>query len=246
MIQYLERQPEHDAFQMSDDDETHAAMAVCVRWGSYFAVLSNPDLPLWPEIRRRSVNLSRIEDDEMARMNIEITAGLAHWLGIRREDPVRYRHLVQAARQLPMPQPLVSFRNEIKATIEAVARTRSILGQATAAKEAVQHTPDRVLANALVYSFWRNNSDLEDIHAGISRPLPLNQRRITPAEEKRLMQGLATAYSFFSYLPKQVAEIGMQASWPKQVALLLEMMHYPYDWSIDAVTGPIELWGSEP
>ena len=46
-----------------------AATAVCLRWGSYLAVLADRDRPLWP--RAREANVSRIADDEMARINLE-------------------------------------------------------------------------------------------------------------------------------------------------------------------------------
>ena len=46
--------------------------------------------------------------------------------------------------------------------------------------------PTRVFANALVNTAWRNGP-VEDIHAGGYRGCPLDQRRMTPAEEGSLM-----------------------------------------------------------
>ena len=46
-----------------------AAAAVALRWGSYLAVLAERGKPLWRAVRDPS--LSRISDDEMARINIE-------------------------------------------------------------------------------------------------------------------------------------------------------------------------------
>ena len=56
-------------------DETRAAVAVCLRWGSYFAVLADPARPDAPNIDDGHV--SQIDDEEMARMSIEISAGVA-------------------------------------------------------------------------------------------------------------------------------------------------------------------------
>src|SRR5207245_8576801 len=79
-----------------------ATVALCIRWGSYFAVLTNRDLPQWaaafdPEI-------SCIGDGEMARINIEASAALSGWIDLMRADQPRFRKLVRAAlRLLPFP-----------------------------------------------------------------------------------------------------------------------------------------------
>ncbi len=54
-----------------------AAAALTLRWGSYLAVLLDRDKPLWPEVAPQSA--SRISDGEMARINIEASAGLAEY-----------------------------------------------------------------------------------------------------------------------------------------------------------------------
>lgn len=46
--------------------------------------------------------------------------------------------------------------------------------------------PNRVLANAFVNTAWRNGP-VESIHAGGCRGHPLEQRRVTLAEERALM-----------------------------------------------------------
>src|ERR1700736_3209213 len=50
-----------------------ATVAVCLRWGSYFAALVNRDLPQWAAAFNPEV--SCIGDGEMARINIEATGG---------------------------------------------------------------------------------------------------------------------------------------------------------------------------
>ena len=51
-------------------------------------------------------------------------------------------------------------------------------------RQDVERHPSRVLANALVNSAWRNGP-VENIHAGGFRGYPLDQRRVTLAEEVR-------------------------------------------------------------
>ena len=61
-----------------------AAAALTLRWGSYLVALLDHDKPVWPEVHAQMT--SRISDSEMARINIEASAGLAAWIELRRED----------------------------------------------------------------------------------------------------------------------------------------------------------------
>ncbi len=49
-----------------------AAAALALRWGSYLAVLLDRDKPVWPEVR--SASTSRISDEEMARITLNVTS----------------------------------------------------------------------------------------------------------------------------------------------------------------------------
>ncbi len=75
VVAYLEAKPVPLGGTMRRADEARAAVAVCLRWGSYFAVLADPARPDAPNIDDGQV--SQIDDEEMARMNIEISAGVA-------------------------------------------------------------------------------------------------------------------------------------------------------------------------
>ena len=81
VVEYLEAKPAPPGGNMRRADEGRAAVAVCLRWGSYFAVLDDLSKPDGPNIDDEQV--SQIDDEEMARMNIEISAGLAWWLAQR-------------------------------------------------------------------------------------------------------------------------------------------------------------------
>ena len=69
-----------------------ATVAICLRWGSYFAVLANRDLPQW--VAAYDPEVSCISDGEMARINIEASAALSDWIGLMRADQQRFRKLV--------------------------------------------------------------------------------------------------------------------------------------------------------
>ena len=92
VVEYLEAKPVPPGGTLKRDDEARAAVAVCLRWGSYFAVLADPFRPDAPDIADEEV--SQIADQEMARMNIEISAALAWWLTLRGVDERRYDDLV--------------------------------------------------------------------------------------------------------------------------------------------------------
>jgi hypothetical protein len=79
-----------------------ATVSVCLRWGSYFAVLTNRDLPQWTDAFDPEV--SCVGDGEMTRINIEASAALAQWIDLMRADQQQFRKMVRAAIQwLPFP-----------------------------------------------------------------------------------------------------------------------------------------------
>jgi hypothetical protein len=173
-----------------------ATAAVVLRWGSYLAVLLNQEKPMWDAVKDPTT--SRISDGEMARMNIEASAALSEWIDIYRADPGGglYATLVEkAVAYLPMPQ---RAARRLKGSFEALGNA-DVAAQLLAAMrstppahvdrvrgDAEQH-PSRLFANALVNVAWRNGP-VEDIHAGQYRGYPIDQRRITPVEERSLMR----------------------------------------------------------
>src|SRR6266571_2183341 len=81
-------------------------VAVCLRWGSYFAVLANHDLPQWTAAF--DPEASCIGDGEMARIHIEASAALSDWIDLMQADQQRFRKLVKAAVQL-LPFPIAQL-----------------------------------------------------------------------------------------------------------------------------------------
>src|SRR5258707_13974575 len=83
-----------------------ATVSVCLRWGSYFAVLTNRDLPQWTDAFDPEV--SCVGDGGMARINIAASAALASWIDLMRADQQHFRKLVKAAVQL-LPFPIAQL-----------------------------------------------------------------------------------------------------------------------------------------
>jgi len=106
VLAYLEQKPDPDKPLSGSmvGRKGVAAAAMCLRWGSYLAVLLDRAKPLWSEVR--SLNVSRISDEEMARINIEASAAAAEWIDLYRCDPTgrRYQQVNRAVAYLPMPK----------------------------------------------------------------------------------------------------------------------------------------------
>lgn len=229
-----------------------AAAAVTLRWGSYLSVLLDHDKSVWPG--GDSPSTSRISDEEMARINIEASAALAEWIDIYRADPGErlFEQLVnRAVAYLPMPKKTSRLRvTEFGALSEPEMAARLVEAFAASnpqhlarVREDVERHPSRVLANALVNSAWRNGP-VENIHAGGFRGYPLDQRRVTLAEERELMafaserlaQGTSVCLCFALEQPPR--------PWPEQVlpyGLAELMMITPSRWTLTEVSREVRL-----
>ncbi len=208
-----------------------AAAALTLRWGSWLAVLLDADKPLWSEVK--SPHLSRIADEEMARINIEASAALAEWIDLYREDPLgpRYQQLVnRAVAYLPMPKKSVTRDGLALLALALPELDPRFFDDVSAARMEraladAEHHPARLLANAFVNMAWRNGP-VEDVHAGCARGLPLDQRGITPADEREILvhasaclrTGMEACLSFTAERPPrpwsaQVLPFGLADRW---------------------------------
>jgi hypothetical protein len=78
------------------------ATAICLRWGTWLAVLFAEDKPVDPAAKAGGISM--ISDSEMKRINIEASANLARLLEIWHDDERRFYDLVfKAYSRLPMP-----------------------------------------------------------------------------------------------------------------------------------------------
>jgi hypothetical protein len=230
-----------------------AAAALILRWGSYLAVLLDRDKPLWPEVH--SVSTSRISDEEMARINIEASAALAEWIDLFRVDPGGrfYEQLVnRAVFYLPMPKKTAKLKvTEIAALSDPEIAARVVQAADTArrarARSTAESYPSRVLANALVNTSWRNGP-IEDIHSGEYRGYPLDQRRVTPTEERVLMGFVSERLALGMAVCLHLALERPRRPWSEQVlpyGLAEILMITPSRWTFTEASREVRLPGED-
>ena len=79
------------------------ATALCLRWGTYLAVLMDEAKPIDPRAEQPATSM--ISDEEMRRINIEASSNLARLLQLRHQDEdAFFDRLRRAYEWLPMPQ----------------------------------------------------------------------------------------------------------------------------------------------
>jgi hypothetical protein len=229
VLSYLDSKPlpPNSGLVPSGGQEGVAAAAVCLRWGSYFAVLADQTKPVWSQARSKELreSVSRVSDSEMARINIEASAAMAAWVDIFRSDMLgRYSELVaKAIAWLPMPQRKVTACKGSVLYGLASPDIRQHLSvmlppdrKAAALSELEMHA-SRIFGNALVNYGWRNGP-VENVHAGRRPPdLPLDECRIPAAELREL-----TRYSAARFQSGLEACLRMhyetpKVTWPEQV-----------------------------
>ena len=171
VVEYLETKPVPSGGSTRRADEARAAVAVCLRWGSYVAVLAAPSRPDAPDIAYEEV--SQIDDMEMARMNVEISAALAWWLTLRGADERRYWDLAHRALAcLPTgPKtfgPLDNGHMLLVCTMPQMAervRNSWSVDRLDRDLETAGTHGIRVIANTITHIAWRNGP-IENVHAG--------------------------------------------------------------------------------
>jgi hypothetical protein len=237
-----------------------ATVALCIRWGSYFAVLTNRDLPQWAAALDPEV--SCIGDGEMARINIEASAALSSWIDLMRADQPRFRKLVRAAlRLLPFPIAQLdgsTYYHRFRAfSAFNSAHGRRYLLEAFARdfgsewferqRARILVNPTRALANGILNEHWRNESGIEDVHAGtIAPPRPLTQSRITRAQEELLIQETTELFVPTMRALYNVVSKPSEETWPEQALPYAIAFKPPADWSLDEQTREIALPDAEP
>jgi hypothetical protein len=235
-----------------------ATIAVCLRWGTYFAVLADRTKPLWSETSNEEISM--ICDDEMARINIEASAALTHWIELMRADDKHFRKIVKAALQLPMiPSQLddktnyklyrlISFINSASSRQNFINTLKKQFGEEWLEQERanIMPHPVRWLANGLINAYWRNKSGIEDIHAGQWSARPLLQRRITPYQEYELVREIAEGFVPNMHAIYNVINKKSDDGWEARIFSLAINFHPPYDWSLIEQTRDVLLEGAEP
>ena len=215
-------------------------------WGSYFAVLVDSSRPFSPEAWDE--NTSQIADDEMARMNIEISAAIQWWLTLKCSDEQRYRKLVQRAlTYLPIGRKTVTLSPEgdvlaecaISAMATAVQRAWSVEMLERDLRIAGTHGV-RVIANTMTLLSWRNGP-VEKVHAGQRFGHRFNERRVLPRDEKAIIR---QAQDVLYAALHAVEHMALDCAWPPLPERVLPFMRpfcHPRDWSYTEQSRVVEL-----
>ena len=230
---------------MKREDEARAAVAVCLRFGSYFAVLADPSRPDAPDIADEEV--SHIANQEMARMNIEISAALAWWLALRGADDRRYWDLVhRALAYLPTGpktfRPLECVDMSVCTMPEWASRVRAgwPADRLDRDLETASAHGIRVIANMIAHFAWRNGP-VEGVHSGRFQGYGLEQRRVLPKAEKVIVR---QAQCGFSTGLKTVDSLKYQDAWPPPADRVLPFLCGPVcptGWSCTELSRAVEL-----
>jgi hypothetical protein len=229
-----------------------AAAALTLRWGSYLAVLLDREKPLWPVLDLESV--SRISDEEMARINIEASAALAEWIELYRADASGrlYTQLVnRAVCYLPTPKKTSKLKvSQLAALADPEIATAFVRASDAARLERIQtesdRFPSRLFANALINTAWRNGP-VERIHKGAFRGYPLDRRRITPAEERELMAIASERLALAMTVCLQLSIEQPQRCWSEQVlpfGLADKWLIAPTGWTLTETSREVRLLAS--
>jgi hypothetical protein len=235
-----------------------ATIAICLRWGTYFAVLADRTKPLWAQTAQTEISM--IGDPEMARINIEASAALTQWIELMRADDRRLRRLVAAAQTLPMLPPRLDEQTnyQLYRVMSSINSARSRQNFFALLKERfgdewfmrkqahIASSPTRGLANGLIDAYWRNGSDIENIHAGQWAARPLLQRRITSAQERAIVLQVAEGIVPGMHAIYRIVRKKSEDSWEEQALSLALTFSPPGSWSLSAQTAEVLLEGPEP
>jgi hypothetical protein len=231
---------------MRRQEEARAAVAVCLRWGSYFALLADLSRPAASDIDNDQI--SQIDDDEMARMNIEISAALAWWLTRRGVDDGRYWNLVhRALAYLPCGLKTVSALERadilLVCTVPDLAtqvRNSWSADRLDQALSAAETHGIRILANTITHLAWRNGP-VEKVHAGRFEGYAFGNRRVPVQDEKAIIR---QAQGGFCAGLKAADYLKYDDAWPPPAERVLPFMHGlvgPSGWSLTEESRTIEV-----
>ena len=221
------------------------ATALCLRWGTYLAVLMDHDKPI--DIRTRDPSISMISNSEMMRINIEASTNLEWLLQYLHEDEFAcYKLLEKAYVHLPMPHKRVKRDLQLAIVVAALAKMHNAQTDASPTDDSTRQLlahPYRALANFITLWAYRNG-EIENVHAGSHKGYSLAHRRFTSRQEQTIMRKAASKLSGVITGPHlwepEYQDIG---EWPNNVAALVVgyPFYYPSNWTLDRASPQIEL-----
>lgn len=220
------------------------AAALCLRWGTYLAVLLDNHKPIDPH--RKDPAASMISEGEMMRINIEASANLEHVLRLLHEDELTCYHLLERAyTYLPMPQRRV--KRNLSVVTQLIGSALMFNAQPSLFKstpeliERLVAHPYRVLANYIMLWAYRNgNGEVEEVHAGRFVGYSLAHRRVTLAQERGILRGAASRFgAVFTGPYLWDSDLPGLDPWPQNVTGL--SAGYPSGWTLDQSSVEIEI-----
>ena len=221
------------------------ATALCLRWGTYLAVLLDDTRPRDPHAGDEAWSL--IAHDEMQRINLEFSANLARVLRWLHEDEDQCVGLLEAAAvKLFLPEHRVRLRRDFLApylrVLSDLVWNEEIRSRIDAVLPAVREHPYRVLANSLVLHAYRNGP-VEHVHGGRRWSYSVDHCRVTPAESRAIVEFTAgrLAAVFGTFRPWEEIP-GQAAAWPEVLAgIAISPWLTARSWSRTEESCPVEL-----
>ena len=243
---YLQTPPDPGTFQPTRIGI--GATALCLRWGTYLAVLL--DEHKHPDPRAGSAEISMITDSEMKRINLELSSNLARLIHMLHEDEAGcYRLLHLAQQHLAMPRLGVRLRAE---PLDAFHQLTShdfwnlagadLRARMERVRPIVRQHPYRILGNSMTLAAWRNGP-VESLHSGWVSSYSLNHRRATDQQSGELMRFTADRLaSVISRFRPWRQRTDTPVPWPENLAGLYISPYYsPSTWSLTETCSRIDL-----
>lgn len=203
LLAYLDTKP-HEYIGIQSRHMGIGMAALCVRWGSYLATLLDTTAPLHPELGARPATeaVRLIADDEMRRMNIEVSYAISRLAGIFHERGLNglVDVLTRAYLYLPMPQRVARIDRDAGNSLVASLRIARIGSTDHPGALIPPEHADRAIANILALWGWRNTT-IEQIHAGTAASSPLlpHQRRLRPREASHLLREVSSRFASYYF-----------------------------------------------
>jgi hypothetical protein len=252
LIEYLWRKPDPLRLNRRElDIDALAATALCLRWGTYLAVLLDREKPLWSLAPDESV--SHLGQEEMLRINLEASTAFARWIDLHRQgtsaDEVRSlarRAVVHLPGIKSMggsaaePDNLIGPRSSTCGT-SPIATERLLQAQ-----EASSISPVRVIANTMINYAYRTGP-IEQLHTGQQCGYPLGVRRLTAPQESQVFRSVnAHMRKALRLCHRLTAETPPRSRADQAVAFALSPEYTPRGWSLTDTNHAFHLAAPSP
>lgn len=193
LLDYLDGKPDAGRGPRTVSDvETLAATALCLRWGTYFAVLADGAQPRWALAGEEGV--AALAETELARIRVECTDAFERWIEIYRADRACSRAIrlaLRAVAYLPEHASIGTPRAGAFASPPPALTPEAGEDRGAAERAAAEYAPSRTLARRLAAEICESEP-LATLTDGCVFPLPLRECRFAPAQSAALLARVNT------------------------------------------------------